>query len=102
MRLFLPFSLGADRLPAAPFVIFSIPVRTLIVKYAILRILSNSVILVVKKGAAALYGRRSCFLTQSHHIREEVSAMVHYSELFQLLSFLVAFASLIIQICKRK
>ena len=31
MRLFLPFSLGADRLPAAPFVIFSIPARTRIV-----------------------------------------------------------------------
>ena len=34
--------------------------------------------------------------------RGEVVLMVTYSELFQLLMLLVAFAGLIIQICKRK
>lgn len=40
------------------------------------------------------------YFHRSH--RGEVVLMVTYSELFQLLMLLVAFAGLIIQICKRK
>ena len=58
--------------------------------------LSNSAILYTGAAVPAVGG----YSHRSH--RGEVVLMVTYSELFQLLMLLVAFAGLIIQICKRK